>query len=131
MFWLRLSPGLEGSCRSIRGVVVQSKVGRAWGRMPAVVLAAKVCWCSFGNSFSKRLSVFGVRDGKQESKQIVVGLVGVVKSEVVIVTMKDKGVSYVIVSITLNVGSVPIVVVALLLENIQRMLLWVFWLWRT
>ena len=56
------------------------------------VSAAKVCWCSFGNSLSKRLSIFGVGTRKQEDKRIVVGLVDVVKSEVVIV------------SVTLNVG---------------------------
>ena len=90
--------------------------------MPAVVLAgegrrgggvgAKVCLCSFGNSFSKRLSVFGVGTRKQEGKRMVVGLVGVVKGEVVIV------------SITLNVGGASVAgKVALLSGNIQRMLL--------
>ena len=66
-------------------------------RLPEVVLAGKGRRREVsvvGNSLSKRLSVFGVGTRKQESEQMVVGLVGVVKSEVVIV------------SVTLNVGIV-------------------------
>ena len=38
------------------------------------VSAAKVCLCSFGNSLSKGLSVFGVGTRKQEGNRMVVGL---------------------------------------------------------
>ena len=111
-----------GGCRSVCGVVSQSKVGRAWGRLPKVVLAGEERRGVgvVGNSLSRRLSVFGVGIRKQEGKRIVVGLVGVVKCEVVIV------------SITLNVvGDFVADRVALLSGNIQGMLLRLFWLWRT
>ena len=115
------------------GVVGKSKLGQDIVRLPEVVLAGEGRRGRgvVGNSLSKRFSVFGVGTRKQEGERIVVGLGDVVKGEVVIVSIKDKGVSYIIVSVILNVGGTSVAgKVAMLLENIQGMLLKLFGLWR-